>query len=117
MCPDLMQRVQARILRTDPSVWVWRTDWRLGNQTRLVLLLAWLTLFPTWGVLPQIAHFLLMSVYFLSEIIYSFRSRIASGARANYNLAASRQPKKFFYHIETPRASLLRRVIATDRSR
>src|SRR4051795_3568593 len=35
--------------------------WRFGRKRRLVLLLAWLTLWPTWTPLPVIAHFLAIS--------------------------------------------------------
>jgi hypothetical protein len=44
--PDLMHCVQTRIL---------------GFQTFLLLLLAWETLFPKLGPLPQIAHFAMRS--------------------------------------------------------
>jgi hypothetical protein len=43
---------------TPPAVAV-RTSCRLGFQRRLVLLLAWLTLLPTEGRLPQIAQCLI----------------------------------------------------------
>jgi hypothetical protein len=33
-----------------------RTFWRFGSQTRLVLLLAWLTLLPLMGPLPHISQ-------------------------------------------------------------
>ena len=33
-----------------------RTFWRFGSQTLLVLLLAWLTLFPLMGPLPHISQ-------------------------------------------------------------
>ena len=33
-----------------------RTFWRFGNQTRLVLFLAWLTLLPIMGPLPHISQ-------------------------------------------------------------
>ena len=35
-----------------------RTFWRFGSQTRLVLLLAWLTLLPLMGPLPHISQIL-----------------------------------------------------------
>jgi hypothetical protein len=37
--------------------------WRFGCQVLLVLLLAWLTLFPKLGPLPQISHIRDMRVY------------------------------------------------------
>ena len=40
-----------------PPSTIARTFWILGRVRRLVLLLAWLTLFPTSGRLPQISHF------------------------------------------------------------
>jgi len=39
-----------------------RTFWRLGCQTRLVLLLAWLTLFPTERPFPQILQILAIAI-------------------------------------------------------
>jgi hypothetical protein len=56
--PLLIQRVQARMRLTPPGV-AERTSCRLGFHRRLVLLLAWLTLLPTEGPLPQIAQCLI----------------------------------------------------------
>jgi hypothetical protein len=56
-----MQRVQTLMVLTVPL----RTAfifWRFGCQVRLVLLLAWLTLFPKLGPLPHIAHILDMRI-------------------------------------------------------
>jgi hypothetical protein len=53
-----MQRVQTRMRLTPPAVAA-RTSCRLGFHRRLVLLLAWLTLLPTEGRLPQIAQCLI----------------------------------------------------------
>jgi len=55
--PPLMQRVQTF---ADFGALLTRilTFWTLGFQRRLVLLLAWLTLFPKEGAFPQISHFL-----------------------------------------------------------
>jgi len=53
--PERRHRVQTRILRVVPFWMAW-TRCRFGYQRRLVLLLAWLTLCPTWGPFPQIAH-------------------------------------------------------------
>lgn len=50
-----MHLVQTRIRFTLPSTFA-LTRWRLGIQRRFVLLLAWLTLLPTDGRLPQIVH-------------------------------------------------------------
>ena len=54
--PDLMHCVQAWMCRTVPLVTVF-TRCTLGFQTFLLRLLAWDTLFPKLGPLPQIAHF------------------------------------------------------------
>lgn len=54
--PDRMQRVQTRICLELPPTVATRTFCRLGSQRRLVLLWAWLTLFPVTGFLPQISH-------------------------------------------------------------
>src|SRR5271166_235884 len=59
--PLRMQRVQTRIRRTPPPIWA-RTTWRLGCHRRLVLLLAWLTLFPTEVCFPQTLQ-CLISIY------------------------------------------------------
>ncbi len=50
-----MQPVQTRILMGRPSLMAF-TFWRLGYQRRLVLLWAWLMLYPFWGLLPQMSH-------------------------------------------------------------
>jgi hypothetical protein len=65
-----MQRVQARMRRTEPPIFA-RTDCKLGFQRRRVLLLAWLTLFPTPGLFPQRSQTL--------DIFDSWRPRIAAG--------------------------------------
>jgi hypothetical protein len=51
--PDRRQRVQTFIRFTEPLPSTTWSFWRLGYQTRFVLLLAWLTLLPTTGPLPQ----------------------------------------------------------------
>ncbi len=56
--PLRMHRVQTRILRTLPPISA-RTSCRLWFQRRLVLLLAWLTLFPTEGCFLQYAQCLI----------------------------------------------------------
>ncbi len=53
--PERRQRVQTRTRRTVPATRA-RTRWRLGRKRRRVLLLAWLTLLPVVGPLPQISH-------------------------------------------------------------
>jgi hypothetical protein len=58
--PDLMHCVQTRTRRTVPLSTVF-TRCTLGFQTFLFLLLAWDTLFPKLGPLPQIAHFAMRS--------------------------------------------------------
>ena len=55
-----MHRVQTAI-RLTPLPTIARTFFRLGSHRRLVLLLAWLTLLPTEGRLPQIAQVLIYS--------------------------------------------------------
>jgi hypothetical protein len=52
-----MQRVQTLMLLTVPLRMA-LIFCRLGRQIFLVLLLAWLTLFPKLGPLPQISHIL-----------------------------------------------------------
>jgi hypothetical protein len=52
-----MQEEHTRTRRVDPSMTA-RTLWRLGRKRRRDLLLAWLRVFPDWGVLPQIAQIL-----------------------------------------------------------
>jgi hypothetical protein len=47
--------VQTRAVRCTPRSSI-RTDWRLGSQRRLVLFIAWLTLLPALGPLPQISQ-------------------------------------------------------------
>lgn len=56
-----MQRVQTLMVRTVPLLTA-LTFCRLGYQVVRVLLLAWLTLLPVLGPLPQISHFLDMSL-------------------------------------------------------
>ena len=57
--PLRIQRVQTRMRPTPPALAA-RISCRLGFQRRLVLLLAWLTLLPTEGCLPQIEHCLIV---------------------------------------------------------
>lgn len=58
--PDLMHCVQTRTRRTVPLLTVF-TRCTLGFHTFRVRLLAWETLFPKFGPLPQIAHFAMSS--------------------------------------------------------
>lgn len=51
--PAEMQEVQTRTRLLVPLESMIFADWRLGNQRRRVLLLAWLTLFPVLGRLPH----------------------------------------------------------------
>lgn len=53
--PLRMQRVQARMRRVAPLMSA-RMVCRFGRKTRLVRLLAWLTLLPTARAFPQISH-------------------------------------------------------------
>ena len=53
--PDLIQLVQTLILFVWPF-WRLLTLWRLGYHRFLVLLWAWLILYPTTGFLPQISQ-------------------------------------------------------------
>lgn len=55
--PDLMQRVQTLTVRTVPLL-IALTFCRFGYQVVRDLLLAWLTLFPVLGPLPQTSHLL-----------------------------------------------------------
>jgi hypothetical protein len=59
--PERMQRVQTLMVRTVPLLTAF-TFCRLGYQVVRVLLLAWLTLLPLLGPLPQISHFLDMGL-------------------------------------------------------
>lgn len=54
--PALIQLVHTLIFRTHPFFMTARTLWRLGLNRLLFKLWAWLTLFPTTGFFPQIAH-------------------------------------------------------------
>jgi hypothetical protein len=54
--PAEMQLVQTRTRLCVPLSVTIRAGCRLGRQTRLVLLLAWLTLFPLRGPFPQTAQ-------------------------------------------------------------
>src|SRR5262249_31578913 len=58
---DRRQRVHTRMDFTVPSRFA-RTRCRFGFQRRLVLLLAWLTLLPTEGPLPQTLQILAIVV-------------------------------------------------------
>jgi hypothetical protein len=55
-----MQWVQTRMWRTVPFRTVF-TRWMFGSHTLAVRLLAWETLFPKLGPLPQIAHLAMAS--------------------------------------------------------
>lgn len=67
--PDLMHWVHTRTCRTVPFETVF-TRWMLGIQIFLVLLLAWDTLCPKLGPLPQIAHLAMMSSRKLTFNLY-----------------------------------------------
>jgi hypothetical protein len=54
--PALMQRVHTLIVFVELFTTA-LTFLRLGFQRRLVLLFAWLTLFPKEGIFSQISHF------------------------------------------------------------
>ena len=56
--PDRRQRVHTLRRLVPPPTWA-RTFCRLGSHLVLVLLWAWLTLFPTMGFLPHMSHTLL----------------------------------------------------------
>jgi len=60
--PERMQRVQTLMVDTLPLAALAFTFCRLGYQVVRVLLLAWLTLLPVLGPLPQISHFLDMDL-------------------------------------------------------
>ena len=55
--PERIQRVQTLMVDTLPLSDLALTFCRLGYQVVRVLLLAWLTLLPALGPLPQISHF------------------------------------------------------------
>jgi hypothetical protein len=61
-----MHLVQTRERRTPPLAVTMRTRLRFGSQRRRVLLLAWETLFPVTGPLPQISHTLAMIILLIS---------------------------------------------------
>jgi hypothetical protein len=54
--PAEMHDVHTRTRRRVPDASMIRAVCRLGSHRRLVLLFAWLTLFPTDRPLPQIEH-------------------------------------------------------------
>lgn len=60
----MVRSVEAAILifLVVPSSSVTRTVLKFGRNLLLVLLFAWLTLLPTIGPLPVIAHFLAISI-------------------------------------------------------
>jgi hypothetical protein len=60
--PAEIQLVQARMRMRVPFAVTIRTGCRFGRQRRLVLLLAWLTLFPLRGPLPQTAQMAAISI-------------------------------------------------------
>src|SRR3989442_6215272 len=64
--PPLMQLVQTFIRRTPPRGNCTRIDCRLGLKTRGVRLLAWETLLPNCGPLPQTSQRLAMTTDLLS---------------------------------------------------
>ena len=55
--PARIHEAHTRTRRVVPSMTA-RTLCRLGRKRRRDLLLAWLRVFPDWGVLPQIAQIL-----------------------------------------------------------
>lgn len=59
--PERMQRVQTLMVWTLPFLTAF-TFCRFGYHVVRVLLLAWLTLLPKLGPLPQISHFLDMAL-------------------------------------------------------
>jgi hypothetical protein len=66
--------VQTRAVRCVPAASI-LTDCRLGSQRRLVLFIAWLTLLPAFGPLPQTSQRFAMkieSLYFLADICRTF---------------------------------------------
>jgi hypothetical protein len=69
--PLLRQRVQTR-MRLMPPPAAARTSCKLGFQRRLVLLLAWLTLLPTDGRLPQIAQCLIAQFFLVHSAASSW---------------------------------------------
>ena len=65
--PERMQRVQTLMCLLLLSLVATLIFCKLGNQRRLVLLWAWLTLFPVAGPLPHISHFLAISADSLTD--------------------------------------------------
>lgn len=57
MVPLRIQRVHTRMRRVAPLMSA-RIVWRFTLKTRLVRLLAWLTLLPTMRPFPQMSHVL-----------------------------------------------------------
>jgi len=70
--PALMHWVHTRTCRTVPFEIVF-TRWMLGIQVFFVLLLAWDTLCPKLGPLPQTAHLAMMSSRKLTFNFYHIR--------------------------------------------
>ncbi len=59
--PDLMHWVQTLMRFSEPLPILARTSCRLGSQRLFVLLLAWLTLCPYIGLLPQTSQRFMIS--------------------------------------------------------
>jgi hypothetical protein len=78
-----MQRVQTLMLLTVPFLTA-LIFCRFGRQILLVLLLAWLTLFPKLGPLPQISHILDISFYppVVTEVVINSRVALSMQAKS-----------------------------------
>ena len=70
--PERMQRVQTSSFFTPPPTFA-RTDWRLGFHRRRVRLLAWLTVLPVDGPLPQISQVRAISTPFEASLATTAR--------------------------------------------
>ncbi len=82
--PERIQRVHTFMRTVFPPASTVLTRCRFGNQRRLVLLWAWLTLLPVAGPLPQISHLraIVLSpqtdIFFTSCLFYTKQTTNAS---------------------------------------
>jgi len=81
--PERRQRVHTRMRRTPPLTLA-RTRCRFGCHVRLVLLFAWLTLWPTERCFPQISQLLAMAWSSRRAPVASGTNKLCKGRRARW---------------------------------
>ena len=91
MAPDRMQLAHTKIFFGVPSMTT-RTRWRFGSHLLFVTLCAWLTLCPTCGCFPHIAHFLDIVSSMLLQCLQSNVAR-AGGRRNRFSGGSGRFPQ------------------------